>query len=494
MTDERGFIHQCEQEALHLTGAIQPHGVLVIVDAEGRITHLSANSERLDDAQGTCRLGQRLPAHFRDYLLSLPALAEGELHYGQCHSERQEFDLVATAHGEGVALEFYPVDAHGDTMTMTGASVAVPDSSDELNAQCQQLMDELLTMSGFDRVLYYRFIPAGDGEVLCEARRPGIKGSYQGLRFPASDIPYIARQLYLKNPWRTIPDATASPVPVHALAAGAVPDLGYVDLRSASPVHLEYMANMGVEGAISLPIIQSGELEALISCHCATPRQLTVSQLRQMAAVSEAFNLRLRDFKARRRLQILDGMERHFDKAKAVLMRHGGLESAWDELSAWLMTTFAVDGVLLQMDDEYYLSGVGLTPAAIQAISQQVVSEPSNVWLSDSLQRDCASMPLSEVAGVAVIGDLPLDSYHRVNLYLCRVEHLYEVTWGGNPDKPVDYRDGQSTVSPRRSFEAWVEQRVGHSRPWSSSTRLYLLKLRALLQQAKSLPWGKDDA
>lgn len=175
-------------------------------------------------------------------------------------------------------------------------------------------------------------------------------------------------------------------------------------------------------------------------------------------------------------------------------MRHGGLESAWDELSAWLMTTFAVDGVLLQMDDEYYLSGVGLTPAAIQAISQQVVSEPSNVWLSDSLQRDCASMPLSEVVGVAVIGDLPLDSHHRVNLYLCRVEHLYEVTWGGNPDKPVDYRDGQSTVSPRRSFEAWVEQRVGHSRPWSSSTRLYLLKLRALLQQAKSLPWGKDDA
>lgn len=492
MSQSRGFIHQCEQEALHLSGAIQAHGVLIMTDANGYVSHLSANAEALLKGAAAVGLGQPLPAMLHDMAASVPVLHTGERYLGQCDTPEQEFDVVVTPSHEGRIYELYPVDAHSDPMTTAGVAAPVPENVDELAAQCQALMDSLLSLSGFDRVLYYRFMPEGDGEVLAEARREDVYGSYLGLRFPASDIPYIARQLYLKNPWRTIPDATAAPVPIFALNADATPDLSYVDLRSASPIHLEYMANMGVGGAISLPIIQAGELDALISCHAASPRQLTVSQLEAMRGLSEGFNLRLRDFKARRRQQVVDGLQRHFDHAKAVLMRHGELESAWDELSAWLMDTFAADGVILHMGEEYYQHGVGLSTTAMSMVSQQAASESSNVWISDCLRRDCPDMPLSEVAGVALISDLPLDQYHSVNLYLCRVEHLYDVAWGGNPDKPVDFRDGESAVSPRRSFESWVEQRVGYSRPWTSSTRLYLLKLRALLQQAKSLTWHHD--
>lgn len=494
MTQPRGFIHQCEQEELHLSGAIQPHGVLLITDAQGVVSHCSANAETLlSDVEPPIGLGQPLPDCLHDVTAALPELGPGERYIGQCDTPKQEFDVVVTSHhGNGWIYELYPVDAHAAPMAASSHVAAVPESGEELATQCQTLMENLLALSGFDRVLYYRFMPEGDGEVLAEARREGVTGSYQGLRFPASDIPYIARQLYLKNPWRTIPDATAAPVPIYAAQADATPDLSFVDLRSASPVHLEYMANMGVGGAISLPIIQGGELDALISCHAAAPKQLTVSQLDSMRALSEGFNLRLRDFKARRRQQVIDGLQRHFDHAKTVLMRHGELESAWEELSDWLMETFAADGVMLQMGEEYYQHGVGLTPHVMSMVAQQAAAEATHVWLSDSLQRDCPGMPLSEVAGVALISDLPLDQHHTVNLYLCRVEHIYDVTWGGNPDKPVDYRDGGSVVSPRRSFEAWVEQRLGHSRPWTASTRLYLLKLRTLLQQAKSMPWRHD--
>ena len=493
MDQPRGFIHQCEQEELHLSGAIQPHGALIITDSSGIVTHLSANCKTLlDDAADSVSLGQFLPAMLRDIASVLPALPPGGRYVGQCDSPQQEFDVVVTPNEGGWVYELYPVETHPDPMAMLNGVIPVPVSADELAEQCQSLIEALLTLSGFDRVLYYRFMPEGDGEVLVEARREGGTGSYQGLRFPASDIPYIARELYLKNPWRTIPDATAAPVPIFAAEANVTPDLSYVDLRSVSPVHLEYMANMGVSGAISLPIIQAGELDALISCHCAQPRQLTVSQLQAMRSLSEGFNLRLRDYKARRRLDVIDGLQHYFDHAKAVLMRHGELESAWDELSAWLMDTFAADGVMLQMGGEYYQKGVGLTPNVMQIVAQQAAQASSNVWISDCLRRDCSDMPLSEVAGVALISDLPLDQHHFVNLYLCRVEHLYEVVWGGNPDKPVDYREGSRTVSPRRSFESWIEQRVGYSRPWSASTRLYLLKLRTLLQQAKSMPWRND--
>jgi two-component system, chemotaxis family, sensor kinase Cph1 len=492
---QSGFIEQCEQEQLHLSGAIQPHGALVVSSLEGLVSHVSANI--IDwlgaDAHIGHWLGQPLPAFLQEVLTSAPPLNQGERYIGQGNTEHQEFDVVLSHNGEQLLFELYPVDPHADPMPMMGDLAPVPDDQLALQEQCQQLMDALLAMSGFDRVLYYRFMPEGDGEVSAEARQPNVEGSYLGLRFPASDIPQVARKLYLQNPWRSIPQASAEPVAIVGRAQSSVPDLSWTDLRSVSPIHQEYMANMGVGAAISLPITQAGELDALISCHSAIPKQLTVSQLRTMSALSEAFNLRLRDYKARRRLQVLDGMQRHFDQAQAVLMRHGQIESAWPELSRWLIDTFDVDGVILQVGGEYYQAGEGLTARGIEVVTETARFETSSVWLSDSLRSDCPDMPLSEIAGVAVVSDLPLDQHHSVNLYLCRLEHLYEVTWGGNPDKPVDYRDGNSAIAPRRSFEAWVEQRVGHSQPWSSSTRMYLLKLRALLQQAKSFAWSENE-
>ncbi|CAO1665806.1 GAF domain-containing protein [Halomonas sp. NYA30] len=495
MAMQDGFIEQCEQEQLHLSGAIQAHGALVVSDLQGRVSHVSANLASLLalDMRIEQLLDQPLPEFLEEVHNIAPPLNQGERYIGQGNIGQQEFDVIISHNGEQLIYELYPVDAHADLMPMTGEAYPVPEDRQALEIQCQQLLEALLALSGFDRVHYYRFMPEGDGEVTAEARQPEVDGSYLGLRFPASDIPQVARQLYLQNPWRSIPHASAEPSAIVGRAESSHPNLTWTDLRSVSPVHQEYMANMGVGSAISLPITQSGELDALISCHSAVPKQLTVSQLQAMSALSEAFNLRLRDYKARRRLQILDGLQRQFDQAKAVLMRHGELESAWPELSRWLMETFNADGVILQVGHEYHQRGVVLSASAVGVVAEAARFETSSVWISDNLQRDCADMPLSEIAGVAVVSDLPLDQYHSVNLYLCRLEHLYEVTWGGNPDKPVDYRNGSSAIAPRRSFEAWVEQRVGHSRPWFSSTRIYLLKLRALLQQAKSFSWTTDE-
>lgn len=495
MAPQNGFIDQCEQEPLHLSGAIQPHGALLVLNQAGVVSHVSANIVNWLGIEAPIDqwLDQPLPTFLQEVYESAPNLAKGERHIGQCSIGRQEFDVVMSHNGEQFLFELYPVDAHGDPLPSQGEPIPVPENRHVLEEQCQQLLEELLALSGFDRVHYYRFMPEGDGEVTAETRKAEIAGSYLGLRFPASDIPKVARQLYLKNPWRSIPHASAEPVAIVGREHASPPDLSWIDLRSVSPVHQEYMANMGVGSAISLPITQAGELDALISCHSAEPKQLTVSQLQAMSALSEAFNLRLRDYKARRRIQVLDGMQRQFDQAQAVLMRHGQLASAWPELSRWLMDNFAADGVILQVGGEYYQAGETLSARGIEVVAASARFETSPVWISDSLQSDCPGMPLSEIAGVAVVSDLPLDQYHTVNLYLCRLEHLYEVTWGGNPDKPVDYRDGNSAIAPRRSFEAWVEQRVGRSRPWSSSTRMYLLKLRVLLQQAKSVAWPNDE-
>lgn len=489
MPTQKGFIDQCEQEPLHLSGAIQPHGALIVSDLQGTVSHVSSNiSVWLGvNSQAEQLIGQPLPAFLKEIHNSALSLSEGGRYSGQCSHGKHEFDVVMSHNGQQLLFELYPVEPHADPMPMEGTAQTAAKDRHELAEQCQQLLDSLLAMSGFDRVHYYHFMPEGDGEVTAESCLPEVTGSYLGLRFPASDIPQVARQLYVKNPWRSIPDARAEPIPVTGHVNSPVPNLSWVDLRSVSPVHQEYMANMGVGAAISLPIIQGGELDALISCHSAVPKQLTISQLQAMSALTNAFNLRLRDYRARRRLYVLDGLQRQFDHAKNVLIRHGDLTSAWPELSHWLMETFAVDGVVLEINGDYYQEGVVLSPQGRAVVANAARVETTPVWMSTSLGRDCPDMPLSEIAGVAVAHDMPVANHHRVTLYLCRLEHLYEVTWGGNPDKPVDYRDGSRGIAPRRSFEAWVEQRVGHSRPWSSNTRMYLLKLRSILQQAASL-------
>lgn len=488
-----GFIAQCEQEALHLSGAIQPHGVLLVCDRQGLVSHVSANvADWLGEhATPVVLLGQPLPHFLREMNDNAANLNRGERYVSQCHLSEQEFDVVVSVNGDQRLFELYPVMAHARPLMAPVSSQPLPEDSVALAKQCEQLLQTLQEMSGFDRVLYYRFLPEGDGEVTAEVVREANMGRYLGLRFPASDIPHIARELYLKNPWRTIPHGEAAPVAIVSLEEGAIPNLSWVDLRSVSPIHVEYMTNMGVSAAISLPIILAGELDALISCHAAAPRQLTISQLNAMHAEVTAFNLRLRDYKARRRLQVFDGLQRHFTQAQEVMMRHGSLEAAWPELSQWLLDTFQADGAVLKIGDAHYTQGSVLSMEALVALKARVGQDGRSVWISDQLAHDCPDLPLTAIAGVVVVRDLDLDSNHPAELYLCREESLYQVTWGGSPDKPVDYRQDGRGIAPRRSFEAWVEQRLGHSRPWSPSARLYLLKLRTLLQQAKTLPEEK---
>lgn len=485
-----GFIAQCEQEKLPLSGAIQPHGVLLVCDRQGLVSHVSANvGDWLgENATPAALLGQALPHFLHEVDASAARLILGERYVGQCDLAEQEFDVVVSDNGEQRLFELYPVTAHARPLMAPVSSQPLPEDKAELAKQCEQLLQTLQEMSGFDRVLYYRFLPEGDGEVTAEVVHDTSMGRYLGLRFPASDIPQIARELYLKNPWRTIPHGKAEPVAIVSREEGSVPNLSWVDLRSASPIHVEYMTNMGVSAAVSLPIILGGELDALISCHAATPCQLTVSQLSAMHAEVNAFNLRLRDFKARQRLQVFDGLQRHFGQAQAAMMRHGSLEAAWPELSQWLLDTFHADGAVLKIGDTHYTQGSVLSMQALAALKAQVGQDDRSVWISEQLAHDCPDLPLTAVAGVAVVRDLALDPHHTAELYLCREETLYQVTWGGSPDKPVDYRQDGRGIAPRRSFEAWVEQRLGHSRPLSPSARLYLLKLRALLQQAKTLP------
>lgn len=480
----KNYLAQCEQEQLHLSGAIQDHGTLLAVGADGRVTHAAANIPAFLGQGAEAWLGRDLPQRLAELVAKLPT-APGARRFFKSSVEGVDgvLDLsVNRSEGGELLLEFTPEgEIHPLASERSSRACEVFADEDALAAGRQRLLDEIALMTSAHRVLYYAFYEEGDGEVVSEVREGDVFGSYLGLRFPASDIPQIARSLYLKNPWRLIPDARREPVPLLGLMPQP-PDLTRSDLRSVSPVHRVYLANMGVVGSLSFPVVIAGSLSALISVHHHESLPLPHSLIEHLAEEVRSFNLSLAAMRAHSRMRMIDNLVRRFDELRGVLQRHGDLLSAWPEVAPLLLREFRVDGAMLCLDDDCASVGHGFEVAALAAFEDWFLAGQGDlVWVGDNLGRQVPGFPLSEIAGVLALRIQPAAG-RGLRIYLTRCEHIHEVAWGGNPHKPVEYHDGVLGITPRRSFEKWVEKRLGYSRPWENETRLLGLKLRELLQ------------
>lgn len=486
------FLEQCENEALQRSGAIQAHGCLLVADSEGFIRHVSDNTGEFLGHPPSTYLDQVLPAALAIAFGSL-AMTPGtrQVHEQLLEGVHGLLDLVISrgSHGEAV-LEFTPCLAPpGWQLPPSKPLPPPPSDATGLQLDRQQLVEQIADLTGFERVMYYIFREDGDGEVIAEARRGEAYGAYLGLRFPASDIPRIARALYVKNPWRLIPDATSAAVAIRG--QGEPPDLTYSDLRSVSPVHQVYLANMGVAASLSFPVVAAGNLIALIAAHHSLPQKLPVQVMEAAASEVKAHTFALLAYQSQQRMRLIDGMEYRFQSVKCLLQRHGDLFSGWPELAAWLLPEFQADGAILCQNDEFMAIGSSFEAEVLEVFDTWFCDNQGEfVWSTDSLGRQIGAFPLSEIAGVLAIrigGGRNRQGRPGTRIYLTRNEHVHEVHWGGNPDKPVEYHDGQIGIAPRRSFEKWVERRLGSCRAWNNESRLLALKLRELITQGQSL-------
>lgn len=479
---ERGFLAQCEQERLHLSGAIQDYGTLLAVAADGKVSHAAANIAQFLGAPPEAWLARPLPAEFAIQLCDMPSEPGSRRFLAGCNDGVDgPLDLSIHRSTGGVCvLEFTPADSRPRTTSLPPASIPPFSDDDALIAARRALLEDILVSTCARRVLYYAFSEQGDGEVLDEVRQGDGLGSYLGLRFPASDIPLIARTLYLKNSCRLIADARREPVALLGEQPQAL-DLTWSDLRSVSPIHRVYLANMGVVGALSFPVVVAGQLSALISAHHSEVLQPARSVLETLAERVKVFSLALSAYQAQCRMHLIDGLVRRFDSARAILQRHGDLHAAWPEIAPILMQEFRADGAMLGIGDKWACIGRCFEPEVRQSFDAWFsVQQNKLVLCFDSLSRQIPDFPLSEIAGVLALR-LRATRGNEARVYLTRCEHIHEVAWGGNPDKPVEFHDGEFGIAPRRSFEKWVEKRLGYSRPWKSEASLLGLKLRELL-------------
>jgi light-regulated signal transduction histidine kinase (bacteriophytochrome) len=474
------LISECELEPLSYSGAIQSFGAAIVIDAAHLITHVSANLADYFPDQDSYQPGRPLPRELARFLPSLGSAVGSRWFLASALEVASGWIDIAFTRNQGgqIAVEITRAVPFSPPKRLPRFHVI--NSPDELQKNQQEIVERVFELTGFQRVMYYHFLEEGDGEVIAEKRDSRVYGSYLGLRYPASDIPQIARNLYLLNPWRLIADAHAEPVPLLSRDS-APPDLTYSDLRSASPVHRLYLKNMGVRASLSFPLIHARHLVGLIACHHASPMVLSPSLLAATAKEVSNHSLSLSAYLVHEKMKLVEGLARSFHTVRKVLEENPSLSSAWSHIGDWLLREFRADGAWLQVGDQ--CTGAGIIPSEeIRAAigNRMAASQPENVWVCHSLSAELPhtnALPLAGFIGVQI----RLSDGSHACLVVARREYIYEVAWGGNPEKPLEPCEGAIKIAPRQSFEKWVQMRKGYCHPWDRRETLIALNLRNFL-------------
>jgi len=467
----------CDREPIHIPGAIQPHGILLCLDGDGLLVSRSAGPVRPllgHDAAGLPGrpvgevLGHGLAARLRSLL---PQVGSDPVHLGvfPVGPGQAEQDVLCHRSGRSLVLEIEPAPADrptaADAMDLLQSVVSGFGTAGTLRELCRTAAVSVRRMTGFDRVMIYRFLPDGVGMVFAEDVGPAY-GSLLNHYYPASDIPQQARALYLRNKIRLIPDAGYVPAPLVPADTPDDPlDMSDCVLRSVSPVHLRYLHNMGVSASMSVSVVTGGRLWGLISCHHATPKHLS-HELRSLCAHVGAV--------LSQRIAALEEAEAHAEHRRLQDARDGLLRALAElddparglrERLAELGRAIPSDGVAVVNGDDVVTLGHVPPPADVARLAQMLRSPEEGLFATHRLEEAVPGAGSYRAAASGMLS-VVVDAQVPLLVLWFRAELVETVNWAGNPHKQVEVgKDG--TLNPRKSFELWQETVRGHARPWT---------------------------
>jgi chemotaxis family two-component system sensor kinase Cph1 len=500
----------CDREPIHIPGAIQAHGVLLTLDPRTmRIVQVGGDTARILAVPATVLPGvlaatvlrpdqlQRLRA-----LLDAPgALARPVLAFTMTVGVEAVTDVIAHRSAGLLVLECEQRQGPTveDALGLVQGMVHQVKRPSSLEACFESIASEVRRVTGFDRVMVYRFAGDGSGAVVAEARGDGIE-SFFGFKFPAADIPRQARALYLTNWIQHIPDARYAPAPIvpsRNPLNGEPLDLSHSVLRSVSPIHRQYLANMGVVGSMSLSLVLRGQLWGLIACHHYAPRHLP-HRLREACALfaemtSSHLEMKLieLDLESRRHAT------RIHEELVARLSQEADLADGLIRICPNLLDFVLAAGVGLWVEGRF--SAIGATPTYAQV--QALVS-----WLNardnDAIfHTDCLSAVYPPALTYAELASgllaLSVSRTPRDYVLWFRPEIGQTVSWAGVANKhPEVWPDGEH-LTPRHSFALWQQTVRLHAHPWlpaeiDAAHRLRLSLLEVVLRRIDQSARGRE--
>jgi len=307
--------------------------------------------------------------------------------------------------------------------------------------------------------------------------------SYLGLHYPASDIPQQARALYLQNPFRVIADVAAPTVALHPQASATVPqlDLTLSVTRAVSPVHIEYLRNMGVAASMSISIIVEGRLWGLIACHQATSRRPDFVVRTSAEFFGQVYSLSLEG----RLRRIADEEEKRVREATSRLLQWAlsgdGLATRAEHLHDEIDEIIPCKGTVVSLRGRALKSGLVPDETDLTSLINRLNLSAENRVIDSAHLASFLDLPEDYGRGPAGFMAIPLSSAPRDYLVLFRGEQIRDIRWAGDPAKPVT---ADERISPRKSFEAFLQTVRGHSAPFTARERRSAEAIRMALIEA----------
>ncbi|MEM6621918.1 MAG: HWE histidine kinase domain-containing protein [Pseudomonadota bacterium] len=491
----------CASEPIHIPGTIQPFGYLLAFNTQtSLITHASENLGELFGIPLAEVLGTEAAAflgseiwHGLSNVRGHSAVLERRQLAGIFEIDRMPYSVHAYLTGDHLVVEF---EAHTLDNDM---AVEILREQNFLIEQIKECGDEeellslttrlLRHVTGFDRVMIYKFDPEWNGAVIAEARRKSLE-PFLGLNFPHWDIPEQVREIMTKVPIRMISDVEQQPVALRAADPDQPPlDLSLAHARGVSEIHLRYMKNMGSGGSLTLSLVQDDQLWGIISFHHQKPR-VTTTRVRQLLLnFLPVFTMKLsllREMAAVKLSKWIDALQA---EVQAGLERETELDDMMQALGPAICEAFDVEGIALITGSQSVSHGKVPDQWVLEELVEHARQSEDQALISDNLveRLNLEEHLLQGVAGALV-------NVHSGLRALClfREPRAQAVSWAGNSEQQLEVVDGNARLAPRGSFATFLKLTHGRCKPWSFEDRYLLRQLWPLLSAAERRSFMAD--
>ncbi|MGL5192166.1 MAG: GAF domain-containing protein, partial [Chroococcales cyanobacterium] len=473
-----------EREPIQSPGLIQPHGVLFVLSRELNILQVSNN---------TVKFFGRPPETFLDKPLEtlLDAtqinVIKESINYQTLgtvnplnitiHTDWKTlyFDgIIHHSHADCLILELEPALSPKTVgflsfYKLVEAAASTIQNSRNFQELCQFVVKEIRSITGFDRVMLYRFDPAGHGTVLAEEKLESMN-SWLNLNYPAEDIPPQARQLYSINLLRLIADVNYKPV---AILPTINPidkrplDLSHSVLRSVSPCHIEYLQNMKVSASMSISIVKEGKLWGLVACHHNSPKYVSYEVRKACEFFGKVMALELRSKEDDSFYEYRLQLQSTTAKLVEYMSRETNFIDGLVKFQPNLLNLVRADGAVIYFKGTYQQLGNTPTSDRIERLIHWLEQQNfPTVYHTDSLTSVYPEAETyKDIASGLLAVAISKEPKHYVLWF--RSEVIHQVSWAGDPNTPFELLPGRNPrLHPRKSFEVWQELVKLTSLPW----------------------------
>jgi chemotaxis family two-component system sensor kinase Cph1 len=493
-------LDNCADEPIHIPGSIQPHGALLAFNIAAELICWSVNAPAM--------LGVELVLSLRVTDMALaPELKEAiqscidEMEHGEVPAlllaasiGNEEFDCIVHAYNDTVILEYESRTFSMDTITAFAlkahSAIERLKRQKSVQALLQMAVDQIRRLAGFDRVMAYHFRPDESGDVVAESRIDALE-PYLGRRYPASDIPAQARRLYIVSTLRMIADVHYTPVPIVGRAGVAALDMSHCVLRSVSPIHIEYLQNMGVGASMSVSIVINDRLWGLIACHHMSARQVPYSIRMAIDVMAQVLASTVQSLETRERSALVEQAAQLRTRLIESLIHQDDVINALSAHTGELMQSFGGEALILVHYGRVVVQGE-LPAGLADEIVGQLSADGSDLIerYRDSDWPEALRPSLGKWVGMLAFR---FDSRANGWLVVLRPEQVELVRWGGKPDKEIKHGPLGPRLTPRGSFDEWRETVRGCAEPWDAGRLLIARQLLAEMTRATSARHGETE-